>query len=160
MSRSSAIPVTASAELSLHPSRGQWCWLAVSHLLVPLLLVVNRSPWPLILVISLVLGLHLSRQVRQLSRRPTGLRFDSRGSFIGSGETLVPVTCKISYLSRWLLVLDVVPMEGGQHWHLALWRDGYTREAWRLLQVQAREWLRPAGQGAQPAGRGRPLRGD
>lgn len=135
-----AIPAIASAEFSLVPSRWQWRWLVLVHLLVPVLLLLNRPPWLFLVLICLALMAHGYWQWRVLARRSGTLLVGSRGLHFDSGDgDPVPVVCGVSYLSRWLLVLEFELESGRQR--QALWRDGYLSEDWRRLQVLAREWL-------------------
>lgn len=141
MSRSSAIPATVSAEFNLAASRWQRRFLLLSHLSVPLLLLPNRPPWLVFALICSLLGLHGYWQWRVLARRVGRVRIDNSGLYLLGGDGgAQPVTGKVRYLSRWLLVLELASEAGRQR--LALWRDGYSPEQWRQLQVLAREHLR------------------
>jgi len=110
----------------------------LGHLLVPLLLLPNRLPWLVLGLICLLLAVHGYWQWQLLARRSGTLTLDSGGLFYdwGAGAP-VAVTGRIRYLSRWLLVLELEFAKRRQR--LALWRDGYSAEDWRQLQVLARD---------------------
>lgn len=145
MSRLSAIPGTASAEFGLACSVWQRRWLLSGHLLVPCLLLLARPPWPLLVLICVLLSLHGYWQWQRLVQRSGWRLMVDNGRLCldqGQGDS-VPAVGRVAYLSSWLLVFHLTLPSGVRT--LALWRDGFPPQAWRRLQLLARELLRERG---------------
>ncbi len=146
-----ALPVNASLEIKLQPSRYYLALLglvyAVSAGLLLLLSLPTALRWGLLggLGCGLVMALHRMRSVGSVERLAC---YGGRWSVVRSGRTWPLRQCDIAYFSNWLIVLRINET-GRRATRLPVFRDSCSRgDDFRRLAL----WLRTVGPGSGTAG--------